>query len=81
MMSRTTQKAEIAAELAELSRQQAKAIHDATYLGWRDSERAAYDKRSDRIALLRDQIAALNSADDDFDLPALPRPAISTTSS
>jgi hypothetical protein len=63
MTSRTTQTAELAAEIAKLSKHQAQAIHDATYLGWRDGERAAYDKRSDRIALLRSQLALLNSAD------------------
>jgi hypothetical protein len=64
MTSRTTQKVKLAAEIAELSRQQAKAVHDATYLGWPADERAAYDERSDRIALLRGQLASLNSADE-----------------
>jgi hypothetical protein len=72
MTSRATQKAELATEIAELSKLQAKAIHDATYLGWRDGERAAYDQRSDRIALLRGQLAVLNSADEGGDLPGLP---------
>jgi hypothetical protein len=59
MTSRTTRRAEIAAKIAELSEQQAKAVANATYLGWRADERAAYDARSDRLALLRGQLAPL----------------------
>jgi hypothetical protein len=71
MTSQAMKMAEIAAEIAELSKQQTKAIHDATYLGWRDGERAAYDQRSDRLVFLRQKLALLDGADNGGDQPAV----------
>jgi len=73
MTSRTNKKAEIAAQIAELSEQQAKAVTNATYLGWRADERAAYDARNDRLALLRKQLASLTDDEpEDGDPATLP---------
>jgi hypothetical protein len=47
---------ELQAELAELSRQQNKAIQRATFLEWEASELAAYEGRAKRITLLRDRL-------------------------
>jgi len=48
---------EIQAELSELSRQQIKAVKDATFMGWEAADGAAYDERAKRIKLLRAQLA------------------------
>lgn len=50
----------IQAELSELSRQQIKAVKDATFLGWEAIEGAAYDERAERIKLLLAQLAVLD---------------------
>jgi hypothetical protein len=50
----------IQAELSDLSRQQLKAVKDATYLGWRKTESAAYDKRVKRIACLYARLAEID---------------------
>jgi hypothetical protein len=50
----------IQSELSDLSRQQLKAVKDATFLGWDKTESAAYDERVKRIALLRAQLAEIN---------------------
>jgi hypothetical protein len=50
----------IQSELSDLSRQQLKAVKDATFLGWDKTESAAYDERVKRIALLRAQLAEID---------------------
>ena len=47
---------ELQAELAELTRQQIKAVQRATFLEWEASELNAYEGRTKRIALLRDRL-------------------------
>jgi hypothetical protein len=41
---------EIQAELSELSKQQIKAVQNATFIGWEAAEMAAYEERTERIA-------------------------------
>jgi hypothetical protein len=54
-------RAELLAEVEELQRQQLEANVSATYVGWTEAEVAAHDKRVQRMALLRAQVAALDS--------------------
>jgi hypothetical protein len=46
---------ELTAEINELLRLQIKAVKDATFIGWDAAERAAYEERTQRLALLRRQ--------------------------
>ena len=52
----------IQAELGELSKQQIRAVKDATFVGWETTELAAYDERAQRMKLLRTQLAVLDTA-------------------
>jgi hypothetical protein len=53
---------QLAAELAELHKEQLDANSSATFIGWTEEEKAAYDGRGDRIALLNSQLAAVDNA-------------------
>jgi hypothetical protein len=59
VLLRMSDQEKIQAELSELSRQQLKAVKDATFLGWDKTESAAYDERVKRIALLRARLAEI----------------------
>jgi len=47
----------ITAEIAGLARQQIKAAKDASFGGWGSVEAAAYEERSQRLAVLRSALA------------------------
>jgi hypothetical protein len=55
MADNRAQEDQITAKLLILSNQQVKALQDATFLGWREGELEAYQKRGDRVSLLRQQ--------------------------
>jgi hypothetical protein len=57
------QKAEVIAELSDLTRQQIKAVKDATFMGWDPAELAAYEQRNKRIAWLRQTLGSLSTTD------------------
>jgi hypothetical protein len=59
-MPDTGRHSQLAAELAELHKEQLDANSSATFIGWTQEETAAYDKRSERIAFLNAQLAALD---------------------
>lgn len=59
-MADVGRRSQLAAELAELHEQQLDSSSSATFIGWTQTEEAAYDKRSERIAFLNAQIAALD---------------------
>ena len=50
---------EITAEIAALAKQQIKAAKDASFGGWGPVETAAYEERSQRLAVLRSALAEL----------------------
>ena len=50
---------EITAEIAALAKQQIKAAKDASFGGWGPVETAAYEERSQRLAVLRSALADL----------------------
>ena len=51
----------IQGEIGELSKQQIRAVKDATFVGWDTAELAAYDERALRMKLLRIQLASLDA--------------------
>jgi len=59
-MAGRQRRVELHAELTELHKQQVEAVSSATFIGWTQIETAAYDARTERIALLNAQIAALD---------------------
>jgi len=60
MADHSKQRLDAATELTDLFRQQIKTVKDATFIGWESTESAAYEERWKRIALLRNQLAALD---------------------
>jgi hypothetical protein len=50
----------IQAEISALYGKQNKAVKDATFLGWDQTEAAAYAERAKRIAVLRAQLAEID---------------------
>ena len=52
----------IQAELGELSKQQIRAVKDATFVGWEKAGIAAYDERAKRMQSLRAKLAVLDAA-------------------
>jgi hypothetical protein len=68
-MADISRKAQLTAELLQLSIQQTKTLKDATFLGWLPGQLAAYQERGDRVSLLRRQ---LNNAIETESLEALP---------
>lgn len=59
-MAHEGRRSELAAELTELHKLQLDATSSATFIGWTLEERAAYDKRSERIAFLNAQLSELD---------------------
>jgi len=59
-MADQLERAQLVAEIAELQRQRMDATINATFVGWNPEAQAARDKRMDRIAVLRHQLAALD---------------------
>jgi hypothetical protein len=55
-------RAELAAEIAKLRKQQLEDIADATFSGWRGEREAEHRKRSDRIAALLVELQAIDGA-------------------
>jgi hypothetical protein len=55
-MADATRKAQITAELLQLTQQQQKALEDATFLGWQSGQLDAYQARGERISELRRQL-------------------------
>jgi hypothetical protein len=61
-----SRKAQISAELLQLTQQQQKALQDATYLGWLPGQLDEYQKRGDRVFLLRQQLKLADGAENLF---------------
>jgi hypothetical protein len=59
-MAHEARRSELAAELTELHKKQLDANYSATFIGWTLEERAAYEKRSERIAFLNAQLSVLH---------------------
>lgn len=57
------QRAAITAELSDLTRQQIKAVKDATFMGWEPAELAAYETRTKRIAVLRQALTDMGAVE------------------
>lgn len=55
-MADTSRKAQITAELLQLTQQQIKALEDATFLGWQPGQLKAYQERGEQVSLLRQQL-------------------------
>lgn len=58
-MAFVTKRAEILAEIAELSRLQLEASRQAVFGGWTAESEAAYESRKSRIAALRRELDVL----------------------
>jgi hypothetical protein len=56
-MAETSWKARLTAELLQLTKQQHKALEDATFLGWQPGQVEAYQQRGERVSLLRQRLA------------------------
>jgi hypothetical protein len=52
---------EVAAELAELRRQQHEETIHATFIGWNSETFAAHERRADRIGVLLGQLANIGA--------------------
>jgi hypothetical protein len=52
----TSRKAQLTAKLLQLTQQQQKALQDAIYLGWEPGRLEEYQKRGERVVLLRQQL-------------------------
>jgi hypothetical protein len=59
-MAEGKRRSELHAEVMELHKQQLEAASSAIFVGWTAIKTAAYDARTQRIALLNAQIAALD---------------------
>jgi hypothetical protein len=56
-MKDTSRKAQLTAELLQLTQEQQKALQDATFLGWQPDRLEAYQERGRRVSLLRQQLS------------------------
>jgi hypothetical protein len=70
-MADNSRKAQLTAELLHLTEQQHKALQDATFLGWEPGKLDAYQKRGERVSLLRQQLN-LAVLEENEVLPTLP---------
>jgi len=57
MAADTTRKAQLTAELLQLTQQQQKALEDATFLGWQPAQLDAYQERGERVSSLRRELS------------------------
>ena len=57
------EKRSLEAAISELNSQQSDAIKDATYVGWTQESKVAFDDRRKRITKLSAQLGQLSSSD------------------
>ncbi len=55
-MADALRKAQLTAELLELTKKQQRALQDATFLGWLPGQLEAYDERGEQVSLLRREL-------------------------
>jgi hypothetical protein len=55
-MADTSRKAQLTAELLQLTQQQQKVLQDAIFLGWQSGQLDAYQRRGERVSLLRQEL-------------------------
>jgi hypothetical protein len=55
-MADTSRKAQLTAKLLTLTQEQQKALQDAIFLGWQSGQLDAYQKRGERVSLLRQEL-------------------------
>ena len=60
MAESSNRRAEIIAEHHELSVKHTNALQDATFIGWQPGQIALHEERSERMVLLRSQLASLD---------------------